>query len=72
MKSPLLLKEVKSKRLIHGADIANQGMTMKQLGKTIHAYPSFGFGIQQMSSDVAIENLFHGLTGTLINLLKKV
>eukprot|EP00050_Salpingoeca_kvevrii_P020294 m.96826 g.96826 ORF g.96826 m.96826 type:complete len:242 (+) comp8805_c0_seq3:784-1509(+) len=49
-----------------------RGLTMKQLGKTIHAYPSFGFGIQQMASDVAVESLFHGLTGRLISLLKKV
>eukprot|EP00051_Salpingoeca_urceolata_P004731 m.67266 g.67266 ORF g.67266 m.67266 type:complete len:486 (-) comp13816_c0_seq2:55-1512(-) len=49
-----------------------QGITMKSLGKTIHAYPSFGFGAQQMASDVAVEGLFHGLTGRLINWLKRV
>lgn len=49
----------------------NTGLKMSQVGRAIHAYPSFGFAVQQMASDVAVDALFHGFTGTLVNLLKK-
>eukprot|EP00054_Salpingoeca_dolichothecata_P016351 m.95724 g.95724 ORF g.95724 m.95724 type:complete len:482 (-) comp21940_c0_seq3:95-1540(-) len=47
-------------------------LSLKKIARAIHAYPSFAFTIQQMTSDIAVEGLFHGITGKLINLLKKV
>eukprot|EP00056_Hartaetosiga_gracilis_P010133 m.148703 g.148703 ORF g.148703 m.148703 type:complete len:163 (+) comp13262_c2_seq11:86-574(+) len=50
----------------------HHGIKFTDLGRVIHNYPSFGFALQQMGSEVAIESLFHGVTGKLIALLKKV
>eukprot|EP00055_Hartaetosiga_balthica_P007635 m.26552 g.26552 ORF g.26552 m.26552 type:complete len:484 (+) comp5866_c0_seq1:60-1511(+) len=50
----------------------HHGIKFTELGRVIHNYPSFGFALQQMGSEVAIEGLFHGITGKLIALLKKV
>ncbi|EGD81218.1 hypothetical protein PTSG_11256 [Salpingoeca rosetta] len=41
------------------------------LGKAMHNYPSFGVGLQQMCADVAVEGLLTGLTGRIVNWLKR-
>jgi len=51
---------------------SHAGIKVNELGATIHAYPSFSFALQQMCADVAVEDLFHGVSGRLIQLLKKV
>ena len=48
------------------------GIKISDLGSTIHAYPSFSFALQQMCSEIAIEGLFHGMTGKFVKLFKKV
>jgi hypothetical protein len=43
-----------------------------ELGRVIHAYPSFAFALQQICAEIAVEASFKGVTGKLIQWFKKV
>lgn len=50
----------------------NHLLQVTELGRVIHAYPSFAFALQKLCADIAVEASFHGLTGKVIKWFKKV
>merc|ERR1712000_153032 len=50
----------------------HQDIKVTELGRVIHAYPSFAFALQKLCADIAVEASFHGLTGKVIKWFKKV
>jgi pyruvate/2-oxoglutarate dehydrogenase complex dihydrolipoamide dehydrogenase (E3) component len=49
----------------------DRGLTVSDLASTIHAYPTFGFAIQQLAAEVAFEAATSGLRGRAIQALRR-
>ena len=48
-----------------------KGVTLSELATTIHAYPTFGSGLQQFSSDAVMKSLKGGLRGRLLRAIAR-
>ena len=46
-------------------------VTIKEISKTIHAYPSFSVGLQSMCYELATEGVYKGFKGHFAKMLKK-
>lgn len=60
------------------AEVANElsvaqaaGLRLQQLARTIHVYPTFGLGIQQLASEFAMRRATRGLGGAVARLLAR-
>lgn len=58
------------------AEVANElsvalaaDLSLEQLARTIHLYPTFGLGIQQLASEFAMQQAGRGLRGAVVRLL---
>jgi pyruvate/2-oxoglutarate dehydrogenase complex dihydrolipoamide dehydrogenase (E3) component len=49
----------------------DRGLTVSDLASTIHAYPTFGFAIQQLAAEVALEAATSGLRGRAIQAIRR-
>jgi pyruvate/2-oxoglutarate dehydrogenase complex dihydrolipoamide dehydrogenase (E3) component len=50
----------------------DRGLTVTELAATIHAYPTFGFGVQQLSAQVAMDAAASGLRGRAVRALRRL
>ena len=50
----------------------DRGLSVSDLASTIHAYPTFGFAIQQLSAEVAFEAAASGIRGRAIHVLRRL
>ncbi|MGH9613834.1 MAG: dihydrolipoyl dehydrogenase family protein, partial [Bryobacteraceae bacterium] len=48
------------------------GLKIAQLAEAIHAYPTYSTAVQQLASDIAVENLLSGTSGRLLLGLSKI
>ncbi|MBI4493937.1 MAG: FAD-dependent oxidoreductase [Chloroflexi bacterium] len=48
-----------------------RGLTLSDLASTMHAYPTYGFGIQQASAEAMLKRLTHGWRGRLLGALAR-
>lgn len=60
------------------AEVANElsvaltaDLSLEQLARTIHVYPTFGLAIQQLASEFAMQNARGGLRGAVARLLRR-
>jgi pyruvate/2-oxoglutarate dehydrogenase complex dihydrolipoamide dehydrogenase (E3) component len=49
-----------------------RGLTLSDLASTIHAYPTFGFAIQQLAAEVVMEAAATGIRGKAVRALRKL
>jgi len=47
-----------------------RGLTLTDLASTIHAYPTFGFAVQQLAAEVSLESATSGARGKLTRALR--
>jgi pyruvate/2-oxoglutarate dehydrogenase complex dihydrolipoamide dehydrogenase (E3) component len=45
------------------------GIKLRDLGPVIHAYPTYGFGIQQMAAEIAMAQALGGISGRIVRRL---
>lgn len=50
----------------------DRGLSVSDLAATIHAYPTFGFAIQQLAAEVAFEAAATGMRGRAIHALRRL
>ncbi len=50
----------------------DRGLSVSDLASTIHAYPTFGFAIQQLAAEVAFEAAATGIRGRAIHALRRL
>ena len=50
----------------------DRGMTVSDLASTIHAYPTFGFAIQQLAAEATFEAASKGIRGQAIRALRRL
>ncbi len=48
------------------------GLTVSDLASTIHVYPTFGFAVQQVAADAALEAATSGARGTAMRALRRL
>lgn len=49
-----------------------RGMTVSDLASTIHAYPTFGFAVQQLAAEVTFEAAASGIRGRAVRALRRL
>lgn len=49
-----------------------QGLKLKDLAGTIHPYPTYSSGVQQMAVDITVEHLLSGASGKLVRTLSRM
>lgn len=50
----------------------DRGLTLSDLASTIHAYPTFGFGVQQLAAEAGLEAATSGLRGHALRTLRRL
>jgi len=50
----------------------DRGLTLSDLAATIHAYPTFGFAIQQLAAEAAFEAASSGIRGKAVRALRRL
>jgi len=50
----------------------DRGLTLSDLASTIHVYPTFGFAVQQLAAEAAIETATSGARGTMTRALRRL
>ena len=50
----------------------DRGLTLSELAGTIHAYPTFGFAIQQLAAEASMEAAASGIRGRAISALRRL
>ena len=50
----------------------DHGLTLSELAATIHAYPTFGFAIQQLAAEAAFEAAAVGIRGQAMRALRRL
>jgi pyruvate/2-oxoglutarate dehydrogenase complex dihydrolipoamide dehydrogenase (E3) component len=48
-----------------------RGLTLSDLAATIHAYPTFGFAVQQLAAEAAFEAASSGIRGKAVRALRR-
>ena len=49
----------------------DRGLTVSDLASTIHAYPTFGFAVQQLAAEAAFEAAAAGVRGKILRTLRR-
>jgi len=49
----------------------DRGLTVSDLASTIHAYPTFGFAVQELAAEIAFEGATSGLRGRAIQAIRR-
>jgi pyruvate/2-oxoglutarate dehydrogenase complex dihydrolipoamide dehydrogenase (E3) component len=50
----------------------DRGLSVSDLASTIHAYPTFGFAIQQLAAEATLEAIAGGIRGRAIHVLRRL
>jgi pyruvate/2-oxoglutarate dehydrogenase complex dihydrolipoamide dehydrogenase (E3) component len=50
----------------------DRGLSVSDLASTIHAYPTFGFAIQQLAAEAALDAIAGGIRGRAIHALRRL
>jgi pyruvate/2-oxoglutarate dehydrogenase complex dihydrolipoamide dehydrogenase (E3) component len=50
----------------------DRGLTLSDLASTIHVYPTFGFAVQQLAAEAALETATSGARGTMTRALRRL
>jgi pyruvate/2-oxoglutarate dehydrogenase complex dihydrolipoamide dehydrogenase (E3) component len=50
----------------------DRGLTLSDLASTIHVYPTFGFAVQQLAAEAALETATSGARGTMMRALRRL
>lgn len=50
----------------------DRGLSVSDLASTIHAYPTFGFAVQQLAAEVAFEAAASGIRGHALRTLRRL
>lgn len=50
----------------------DRGLSLTDLASTIHVYPTFGFGVQQLAADAGLQAIATGLRGKAVRALRRL
>lgn len=50
----------------------DRGLSVSDLASTIHAYPTFGFGVQQLAADAVFESAASGIRGQALRAVRRL